>query len=273
MMGNGPLCRICGTRTPELFKALLMTKYEVSYYYCDTCGFLQTEEPFWLTEAYHESMTLSDTGGLLRSLSLAEVVSVIIYFMFDRHARYLDFAGGYGLFTRRMRDIGFNFFWQDRYSPNLFARGFEYSEDTGDIELVTSFESFEHFSEPVKEIETMLAMSKNIIFTTELLPSPVPRPDEWHYYGLHHGQHISFYSLRTLQFIADRYGLKLYSECPIHILTPKRISPAALRLLLKLRPYCLFLYVKRNMKGRAVRDSIALVEHGRGEDYDSGKGN
>jgi hypothetical protein len=241
--------------------AKILSKYDVVYYQCGTCGFLQTEEPFWLTEAYHESMTLSDTGGLLRSLSLAETISVIIYFLFDRNARYLDFAGGYGLFTRRMRDIGFNFCWQDRYSPNLFARGFEYSEDAGDIELVTSFESFEHFSEPMREIETILELSKNIVFTTELLPSPVPGPKEWYYYGLRHGQHISFYTLRTLQYIADRYGLKLYSEYPIHILTPKTISPAVLRLLLRLRRFGLFLYVKKNMRSRTAEDSVAIAEN------------
>ncbi|MGD1074632.1 MAG: class I SAM-dependent methyltransferase [Thermodesulfovibrionales bacterium] len=237
-----------------------MRKYDVSYFYCDMCGFLQTEEPFWLPESYHESITLPDTGGLLRSLALAEIISVLIYFIFDRSARYLDYAGGHGLFTRRMRDIGFDFFWRDRYSPNLLASGFEYTEDLGSIELITSFESFEHFSDPIKEIETMLALSRNIIFTTDLLPSPVPQPEDWYYYGLPHGQHISFYSLRTLQYIADRYRLKLYSVYPLHILTPKNLSSASLKLLLRLRGLGLFLYVKRKMRSRTVDDSIVLDE-------------
>lgn len=258
-MNTRPLCRICTSSPREIFRARILRKYDVDYYYCDTCGFLQTQEPFWLHEAYHEPITLPDTGGLLRSLTLAEITSVLIYTLFERNARYLDYAGGYGLFTRRMRDIGFDFYWRDRYSPNLLARGFEYSEDLGKVELITSFESFEHFSEPITEIEAMLALSRNIIFTTELLPIPVPRPEEWYYYGLKHGQHISFYSLRTLQYIADRYGLRLYSVHPIHILTPKTISSAFLKVLLGLRRFGLFLYIKRNTQSRTVGDSIALT--------------
>jgi len=255
-------CRICKSKTKRYFEAQILSKYLIAYYYCDTCGFLQTQEPFWLSESYHESITLPDTGGLLRSLSLAEIISVLICFSFDRNARYLDFAGGYGVFARRMRDIGFDFYWQDRYSPNLFARGFEYTPDAGKIELITSFESFEHFREPLKEIESMLALSKNIVFTTDLLPTPVPGPEDWYYYGLQHGQHISFYSLRTLQYIADKYRLKLYFVHPLHILTPRTISSTSLKLLMRLRRFGLFLYIKRIMKSRTVEDSITLAQNG-----------
>ena len=253
-------CKICASSTREIFRAKVLRKYDVAYYYCEKCGFLQTQEPFWLHEAYGESITLPDTGGLLRSLSLAEIISVLICFNFGRNARYLDFAGGYGVFTRRMRDIGFDFYWQDRYSPNLFARGFEYTPDLGEIELITSIESFEHFSEPLKEIESMLALSKNIVFTTDLLPTPVPGPEDWYYYGLQHGQHISFYSMKTLRYFADRYGLKLYSVHPIHILTVKNFSSAILKLLLGLRRFGLFVYIKRIMKSRTVSDSISLAQ-------------
>jgi hypothetical protein len=251
-------CRICSALSQEVLEARILGKYNVKYYFCNKCGFLQTENPYWLKEAYQSSITVSDTGGLLRSLAHAEIVSVLLYFLFDKHARFLDFAGGYGVFTRRMRDIGFNFYWQDRYTQNLFVPGFEYTDDIGDIEVLTSFESFEHFKNPIEEIETILSFSKSIIFTTELLPCPLPQPDEWHYYGLHHGQHISFYSLKTLQFIADKYELNLYAAHPLHILTSKRINSIQLNLLLKLRRFGLFLYVKKKMRSRTVSDSIKL---------------
>jgi hypothetical protein len=253
------LCKICRLQTKECFKAEILQKYEIKYFYCENCGFLQTEEPYWLAESYQSSITASDTGGLLRSLALAEVVSVLIYFLFDRKASYLDFAGGYGLFTRRMRDIGFDFYWKDSYSSNLFARGFEYTNDLGTVEAVTSFESFEHFENPLKEIETILSVSKTIIFTTDLLPNPIPKPDDWYYYGLHHGQHISFYSSQTLRFIADKYKLKLYNVHPLHIFTEKSFSSIQMKLLLKLRRVGLFFYVKRNMKSRTVIDSVDLA--------------
>jgi len=260
MKGFAPSCRICASSTRECFTAKILKKYDVVYYICDNCGFLQTEEPYWLEESYHAAITVSDTGGLLRSLSLTEITSILIYFLFDKNARYLDFAGGYGLLTRRMRDIGFNFYWQDRYSPNLLARGFEYNNDLGTVEVVTSFESFEHFENPLEEIETMLSVSKTIIFTTDLLPNPIPKPDDWYYYGLHHGQHISFYSSQTLQFIANRYHLNLYSIDSLHILTERYFHPLQLKLLLKLRRFGLFYYVKRNVKSKTVADSIEMAK-------------
>jgi hypothetical protein len=253
-------CRICSALSKEVFKAKILGKYNVAYYFCNKCEFLQTERPYWLEEAYQISINASDTGSLLRSLVHAELVSVIIYFLFDKQSKCLDFAGGYGVFTRRMRDIGFDFYWQDRYTQNLFARGFEYTDNIGDIEVLTSFESFEHFENPIREVETMLSFSKSIIFTTELLPYPVPQPDEWHYYGLNHGQHISFYSLKTLQFIADKYGLNLYAAHPMYILTSKNINSIQLKLLLKLRRFGLFIYVKKKMKSRTVSDSIELTK-------------
>jgi hypothetical protein len=252
-------CKICASMSREQFNATVLGKYHVRYYFCDNCGFLQTEEPRWLSESYRDSITASDTGALLRSLSFAEIASVILYFFFNRNSRYLDFAGGYGLFSRRMRDIGFDFYWHDRYSPNLLAKGFEYTEALGKVELITSFESFEHFSDPTAEIERILSISRNILFTTELLPHPVPRPDEWYYYGLHHGQHVSFYSHRTLRYIANKYSLHLYSAQPLHILTEKVLQPAVLTLLLGLRRFGLFFYVKQRMTGRTVRDSIELA--------------
>jgi hypothetical protein len=258
-----PTCRICSCQSEEKYRAKILSKYDISYYFCEKCGFLQTEEPYWLEESYNTSITASDTGGLQRSLLLAEIISILIYKFFDRNALYLDFAGGYGLFTRRMRDIGFDFYWMDQYSVNLFARGFEYTDEIGPVEIVTSFESFEHFIDPLREIETMLSFSKNIIFTTDILPSPVPQPKEWYYYGLHHGQHISFYSLQTLKFIANKYHLNLYNIDSLHILTERNFDPLQLKLLFKLRRFGLFYYVKRNMKSKMVTDSIELAKQGR----------
>ena len=84
--------------------------------------------------------------------------------------------GGYGIFTRLMRDIGFDFYWYDPHSINLLARGFETRSKNYKYELVTAFEVFEHFAELIKEIESMLQFSDNILFSTELLPSLIPKP-------------------------------------------------------------------------------------------------
>jgi hypothetical protein len=191
-------CNICSQENNEIFKSTILKNYNISYFYCSNCGFMQTEEPYWLNEAYKDSINISDTGYVARNISLSKKITVLLSLFFDKKTKFLDYAGGYGLFVRLMRDIGFDFYWNDKYTQNIFARGFEGSL-SDNYEAITTFESFEHFVEPIKEIENMLSISKNIIFTTELLPDPIPYPDEWWYYGLDHGQHISFYGKDTLK--------------------------------------------------------------------------
>lgn len=215
-------CKICKKQISKIFKAKIMNKYDINYFHCQNCSFLQTEEPFWLEEAYSEPIDASDTGYIQRNLTLSKKTTILLSLFFDKNGKFLDDAGGYGMFVRLMRDIGFDFYWYDKYTPNLFARGFEASN--GGYEAVTAFECFEHFADPINEIENLLKLSNNIILSIELLPNPVPRPEEWWYYGLEHGQHISFYSLRTFEFIANKFGLIYTNLGGLHFLTKRKIK-------------------------------------------------
>ena len=66
---------------------------------------------------------------------------------------------------------------------------------------------------------------------TEVLPDPIPHPKDWWYYGLDHGQHISFYSTRTFEFIAKKYNLNYANIGGLHLLTEKKISNIYLKVL------------------------------------------
>jgi hypothetical protein len=223
---NSIKCRVCNNDSTFQFKTKVMTKYDVSYYLCDTCEFMQVEEPYWLDEAYASPINLSDTGIISRNLAYSVIVAVILYNFFDIKTKYLDFAGGYGIFTRLMRDIGFDFLWQDIYTKNLVARGFEYTKDMGRMEALTAFETFEHFVTPIPEMENMLKTSDSIIFSTMMRPELVPNPDEWWYYGREHGQHTALYRIKTLETIAEKFGMKLYTnEGDLHLLTKKKLLP------------------------------------------------
>lgn len=237
-----------------------MNRYDIDYYLCNSCVFLQTEEPYWLNESYRESINITDTGILARNYDFARITAVIIYFLMNKNGKFLDFAGGYGIFTRLMRDIGFDFYWSDLYSKNLVARGFEYSADIGQVGLVTSFESFEHFLNPMKEIEEMLSYSRSLLFSTWLLPDPIPQPNKWWYYGLEHGQHISFYSLKTLQWISSHFNLRLYSNGNyLHLLTDRKISPFYFRVLTRLYNKRPFYWVTKRMKSKTLQDMYHLI--------------
>jgi len=251
-------CRICNTDSDHLFKArILNNKYEVSYFQCRNCHFLQTEDPYWLEEAYSAVINFTDTGIIKRNLMLSKIVSGIIFVCFDRKRKMLDYGGGHGIFTRIMRDIGYDFYWLDKYAENIYARGFELPSGEK-VEVVTAFEVFEHLINPLKDIEEMLKNGESIIFSTEVLAKKVPEPDKWWYYGLEHGQHIAFYSKHTLQFIAQKYNMNIYSKKGIHLLTSKKISSFRFKIILIMSLLGMARIINMFMKSKTWKDYLYL---------------
>ncbi len=253
-------CRVCGGTTVLAFQAMVLRKHMVSYFSCPTCGFHQTEKPYWLNEAYERPINLSDTGLVARNITYSQKVSLILYFLLGRGGRFLDFAGGYGLFTRLMRDVGFDFYWDDSFTKNMFAQGFSSKEFEQEYQAVTAFEVFEHFSDPGREISDLLKISRNVVFSTELFDSGRLPPRDWWYYGFGHGQHISFYSLQTMQFLAQAHGLHFSTDRErLHMFSTKPISPTRFRLLTAGSIPGAFGYVRRHMKSKTTEDSQRML--------------
>jgi hypothetical protein len=217
-------CKICKNQSSFFSKNQIINKYEINYYLCKNCGFLQTEKPYWLEEAYSQAITSTDIGTASRNYNLAILSKVVIKIFFKVDKQFVDYGGGYGLFVRLMRDFGFDYYRQDKYCDNIFAKNFE-ADVTKKYELLTAFEVFEHLLNPIDEIEKMIKLSNNILFTTCILPKTNPQPIDWWYYGLDHGQHISIYSINSLKLIAERYKLNFYSNgTTIHLFTSKKLS-------------------------------------------------
>lgn len=223
------LCRVCSASSQPFGRATVLGRHSVQYFQCLRCGFIQTETPYWLEDAYASAITRSDLGLISRNLLYARIAPLVIATFFNRQTRFLDYGGGYGMFVRLMRDYGFDFFRQDRYAENLFAAGFD-ADDHPDAtyELVTAFEVFEHLAQPLAEIEQMLRFSRNVLFSTQLLPTPAPDLNTWWYYGLDHGQHLALYTRESLRQLGRHFGLNVYScGSALHLLTEKRLPPAA----------------------------------------------
>ncbi|MGK5094019.1 class I SAM-dependent methyltransferase [Deltaproteobacteria bacterium TL4] len=220
---------------------------------------MQTEEPYWLEEAYSRPINISDTGYMQRNLNLSRQLTTLFSLFFNVQGKYLDYAGGYGVFVRLMRDVGFDYYWDDKYSQNLFSEGFEWDQSKpNSIEAITTFESFEHFVNPMEEIDKILSISNNLIFTTLLLPDPIPTPDNWWYYGLDHGQHISFYTEKTLRYIANHFELHYFNTGYFFMLTSKdNISKHKLKLL-KLGNYGLNTFMQKRLKSKVWDDYLLM---------------
>ncbi len=224
--------KITGGETTLLFTQKILNKYEVKYYRCNETGFIQTEEPFWLEEAYSSAITKLDIGLVSRNIYLSERVSKFIATKFNRKGIFLDYAGGYGLFTRLMRDKGFNYYHTDKFCQNLFAESFDLTDlpTSTTFELATAFEVFEHLPNPVEEIKSMLKFSDNLLFTTELQPKQLADIKSWWYISQETGQHIAFYTAESLAYIAKHLGYNFYTDGSIlHLFTKKVFKPDVLK--------------------------------------------
>lgn len=220
-------CKICDSNLSKIFSGVLLRKYEIDYFQCNKCGFIQTEEPYWLSESYSTAIATTDIGLVNRNIRNKNITVWLIKTYFDYKRHFLDYAGGYGLFVRLMRDNGLDFFRQDIYCENLFAKSFDISDQDEIVkfELLTAFEVFEHLISPIEEINKMFEYSDSIFFSTDLIPRHgVKSIDDWMYFAKETGQHISFYTIKTLECIAKEMNCYLYSnECNMHILTKKKL--------------------------------------------------
>ncbi len=224
--------KITGGETTLLFTKKVLNKYDVKYYRCNDTGFIQTEEPFWLDEAYSSAITKLDIGLASRNITLSDRIGKLLVLNFNYKGIFLDYAGGYGLFTRLMRDKGFNFYNTDRYCQNLFAEHFDLAHlPAGTIfEAATAFEVLEHLFNPVEEIKDILKFSDNILFTTELLPADPAQVSNWWYISPETGQHIAFYNETALQYIAKLLGYNFYTDGAfLHLFSKKAFASDVLK--------------------------------------------
>jgi hypothetical protein len=232
------VCKICYSKVNHCFDALILKKYNIAYYKCTNCGFIQTERPFWLNEAYASAINTQDIGLMYRNMAIAPVLSSLIKFFFNRKGKFLDYGGGYGMLTRIMRDKGYNYYRYDTYCENIFAKRFDLSSSGAalEYELLTAFEVFEHLVDPISEVESMLKWSKNIFFSTELQPTEVSSPEDWWYVMPETGQHIAFYTIKSLRLLGEKYGLNFYTNgFNLHLFTKMKINSFAFKFILNYR--------------------------------------
>lgn len=218
MQENDQFCPICATRINPCFRKRVLGKYHVEYFECPACGLVKTEHPHWLEEAYASAIADMDTGLVQRNIEMSKTTSRIIAANFDPKGVFLDYAGGYGLFVRLMRDKGFDFYWRDIFCENIFARHFQMPQSEKSFELVTAFEVFEHIADPIIQMREISEISLNILITTHIRPEGVDEMENWWYLVPETGQHVTFYSLRSLEVLAYQLDLHFYSNrCNLHL--------------------------------------------------------
>ena len=223
-------CKVCSRDSLPLGQARILGRHDVRYFRCASCGFVQTEKPYWLEESYADDINRTDVGLVRRNIELANTLKVLLPLISDADKSFLDYGGGYGLLVRLMRDEGYDFYWQDAHCENLFAQDFA-AERGRKYELLTAFEVIEHLEDPRAGLTEMLGYADMVLLGTYLLPEPCPRPGDWWYYGLDHGQHIAFQSRASLLALAAGAGAQLCSNgMNLHLVSRRPVSERRFRL-------------------------------------------
>jgi len=195
-------CRLCCGSARYQFTKLILCKYWAKYYLCEDCGSLQTEEPYWLSDAYENSMASMDCGIMQRNISnLAACISLALI---HGYRSFLDFGGGIGILSRLLRDYCFDASSYDLYEKNDFFGGLSRTLKDATPDVVSAFEVIEHFTNPSTDLNYLfINQQKCVIVSTILYDS---QDFDWWYLSPESGQHIFFYSRDAMKFIANRYG-------------------------------------------------------------------
>jgi len=253
-------CKICGGSSRETHSAIIMGQFQVRYWYCDACEFWCTDEPHWLAEAYSKAIVDADTGLVSRNLTVTRRLAPLLLGIFGNTGTYVDYAGGYGLLVRLMRDVGFDFYWQDAYAQNLFARAFEFGDrQRTPVTAVTAVEVFEHLPDPLAFINEVVESTgtDTIIFTTELHDASLNT--EWWYLTPMLGQHIAFYTRKTLEAMGRQTGMRAYSSRGLHMLTRRDdVSERKFDILIKTSRVT-YPLAKKRITSRIQEDHVAAI--------------
>lgn len=67
---EGMKCKIWGSESSLFDTATVLRKYKVKFFKCSKCGFIQREDPYWLSEAYTSAITSTDIGLVWRNIDV-----------------------------------------------------------------------------------------------------------------------------------------------------------------------------------------------------------
>jgi SAM-dependent methyltransferase len=192
-------CKICNSE--NLNDIIANNK---KYYNCNDCGFIFIDERYLATKEeelaeyeLHEN-TIENKGYV----QMFENFMKEGFYPYAKSCkRVLDFGCGPGpVLSELIRRNGYEVEVYDIfYSPDI---------PEGLFDFVTSTEVFEHFINPLKEIEFILSLMKKgayLSIMTQYHPNDSKKFEDWWYNR--EVTHISFYTEKTFEYIASKYDL------------------------------------------------------------------
>ena len=196
---SSPVCPLCADTSATLYH---LEKFQHNYK-CPTCDLVfvpavdhvtaEREQEIYLL---HENHIENEGYVAMFRRALAEV------FPYCSPSTILDYGCGYEPVLQQILQ-------RDGYSCDIYDPYFFPQLPDGPYDLIISTEAFEHFSNPAHELERIIQRLKpggTLAVMTRLF---MPEIDfaTWHY--MKDETHITFYSPRCFEWIAQKYGLSV----------------------------------------------------------------
>jgi|LGOV01.1.fsa_nt_gb SAM-dependent methyltransferase len=203
---NTSKCKICSANTHLLEDSQIKVTYSV----CDECGFIykNLEHHPNIEAEQKEYMNHNNSFESLGYVKMFENFINDFIEPLNITGKVLEFGSGPGpVLKELLLRKGYNVFDFDPFfNPNK-----EYLDNKYD--LITSTEVIEHFSQPLEEfahLNALLNPNGYLVIMTGLNVLSEEKFLKWWY--RRELTHISFYSIKTLEFIAKTTGYKLVNH-------------------------------------------------------------
>ncbi len=218
-------CKLCRSETTYKFSLPLVNNIQGDYFECKNCQMLQSYHldsmsPEGMADFYELDSELSlDCGSAWRQYCIMNRVEHLVRLKIvpdlSGNHKMLDFGCGSGFVVSALRsEFKWNTFGYEPYAEATFSsdrvfQNWEAVVQNGSYSLIIASEVFEHFTNPEQQIikiRDVLAREYAFVYITTGLYVPDKRGKDWNYLVPQSGQHVAFYSHKTMRKVRELLG-------------------------------------------------------------------
>ena len=210
-------CLICDSETVSVVDKQIKVTYSV----CNTCHFIHKDKEYHV-DREEENRQYSLHNNSFESEGYVKIfVDLINDFIkpLGITKKVLEYGSGPGPVLKELlvRE-GYSVFDFDPY----FNNNVEYQDNM--YELITSTEVVEHFNNPLddfKHLSSLLEIDGYLVIMTKFRTMEISEFLNWWY--RRDTTHISFYTLKTFEYLADKFNLKLVTTNNVNVIVFQKI--------------------------------------------------